>query len=99
VLEVPVGSDANTQLSGTLTNMAGEPMVLQSLRVIALSQSAGKSEPIELFTNRKGQFMTPSLSPGQYQIVRQLDDAMLYQFEILPSQSGVRAIGNLKVKD
>lgn len=99
VLEVPVGSDANTQLSGTLTNMAGDPMVLQSLRVLALSQSAGRFEPIELFTNRKGQFMTPSLSPGQYQIVRQLDDAMLYQFEILPTQSGVRAIGNLKVKD
>ena len=99
VLEVPVGSDANTQVSGTLTNMAGNPMGLQSLRVLALSQSIGASAPIELFTNRKGQFVTPSLSPGRYQIVRLLDDAMLYQFEILPNQSGISAIGILKVKD
>lgn len=99
VIEIPVGSNANTQVSGTLTNVAGVPIALQSLRVIPQAQAGAGAAPIELFTNRKGQFMTPSLPPGRYQIIRLLDDAMIYQFEISPDQSGVSVIGTLKVKD
>lgn len=99
VLEIPVGSDANTQISGTLINSAGEPVALQSLRVIPQAQAVTSSAPIEMFTNRKGQFMTPSLPPGQYQIVRLADDTMLYRFEIAPQQSGVSAIGAVIVKE
>lgn len=96
VLLVPVGSDANTQLGGKLQGATGQPLGLQALRLQALGTRA---EPIDLFTNRRGGFMSPPLPPGRYVLTRPGEAASLARVEIGENQEGVVDLGTITVKD
>lgn len=92
VLLVPVGSDANTQVRGQLVNAQKQPMALQALRLTALKVKAA-AEPIELFTTRRGGFMSPPLPPGTYLLTRPGVAVPLARVEIGEDQAGVLELG------
>lgn len=96
VLLVPVGSDANTQLGGRLQGAAGQLLGLQALRLQALG---GKAEPIDLFTNRRGGFMSPPLPPGRYVLTRPGEAEPLVRVEIGQDQQGLVDLGTVQVKE
>lgn len=96
VLLVPVGSDANTQLGGRLQGAAGQPLGLQALRLQALG---GKAEPVDLFTNRRGGFMSPPLPPGRYVLTRPGEAQPLARVDIGDEQQGVVDLGTILVKE
>ncbi len=96
VLLVPVGSDANTQLGGRLQGAAGQPLGLQALRLQALGS---KAEPVDLFTNRRGGFMSPPLPPGRYVLTRPGEAQPLARVDIGDEQQGVVDLGTILVKE
>lgn len=86
LLQVPVGSDAITQVKGQLLAADGQPLALQAVRLMALD---GSKSVLELFTNRRGGFTSPSLSPGRYVLVRPGEAAILARVAIGVADSGV----------
>ncbi|MBX3585380.1 MAG: hypothetical protein KF796_01960 [Ramlibacter sp.] len=96
VLLVSVGSDANTQVRGQLLGAQQQTLALQALR---LQPVGGKGEAIDLFTNRRGGFMSPPLRPGRYLLVRPGEAAPLARVEIGPEQSGVVDLGGVTLKE
>lgn len=89
VLLVPVGSDANTQVAGRLQDTRQQALALHALRITPQGQDA----PVEVFTNRRGEFMSPPLPPGAYTLRAPGEATALARFEIAADQSGVLSIG------
>jgi outer membrane usher protein len=95
VLEVPVGSNAVTQIKGSLVDaVANRPMVLQALR---LQRSDAKGEVVEMFTNRRGEFRSPPLPPGRYLLTRPGEPEVLKTLSIGPDEAGMVDLGQLPV--
>ncbi len=95
VLAIPVGSDANTQIKGSLKTKDGQALGLTAIRVLRLATD-GDENTIELFTNRKGQFTSPPLRPGSYTMVIPGENAILNRWHITSEESGIKDLGTLQ---
>jgi outer membrane usher protein len=93
VITVPLGSNANVQLSGSVLNAQGQPAALLALRLAPF----GKGDPVDLFTSRRGRFTSPPLPPGRYQLMIPGDAKALKQWTIEPEQAGIVDIGSIQL--
>ena len=94
VLAVPVGSDANVQVTALLQEADGGPAGLRALQLVA---DAG-GPAIDLFTSRRGQFTSPPLRPGRYQLRPAGESQVLTRFTITPDQQGIVSLGAIVQK-
>jgi outer membrane usher protein len=95
VVAVPIGSDANTQIKGSVKTKDGQALGLIAIRVQRLATDGGDNT-IELFTNRKGQFTSPALRPGNYTMVIPGENTILNRWYISPEESGIKDIGTVQ---
>ncbi len=95
VVAIPIGTDANTQIKGSLKTKDGQAMGLTAIRVLRLANDDGDNT-IELFTNRKGQFTSPPLRPGNYTMVIPGENAILHRWHIAPDESGIKDLGTVQ---
>ena len=93
VVVVPVGTNARTQVSGQLLGPKRQVLALQAI-VLTLQ---GSAEGIDLFTNRKGFFLSSQLAPGIYEIRQAGDETVWAKFEVGEDQSGIQAIGAVQI--
>ena len=91
---VPLGSNANVQLSGVLLNPQGIAYGLVALRLTA--QDSGNT--VDLFTSRRGRFTSPSLPPGLYWLTIPGEAAPLRVVTITPDQTGLVDVGIVALK-
>jgi outer membrane usher protein len=91
VTVVPLGSNANVQLSGALMTAQGQPAALVALRLTPV----GLGEAVDLFTSRRGRFTSPPLPPGRYMLVIPGDAKPLKQLQIDEGQAGLLDLGTL----
>ncbi len=95
VLAIPIGSDANTQIKGSLKNQDGQAIGLTAIRLLRLATNGDKNT-IDLFTNRKGQFTSPPLRPGNYTMVIPGESMVLSRWLISPEESGIKDLGTVQ---
>jgi outer membrane usher protein len=89
---IAVGSDATVYGYGVIVDKAGVPMELGFARIIALDEP--ERAPIEIFTNRAGEFQAEGLKPGRFEI-RELGEKAI-QFTIPEGSRGMYNLGTLK---
>ena len=89
VVVVPVGSRARTQVSGRLMGANQQPLPLNGITLTGLNPS----QTMDLFTNRKGLFLSPQLPPGVYELRLPGEVGPLARFEVTEEQGGVLDIG------
>jgi outer membrane usher protein FimD/PapC len=92
VVVVPVGSRDRTQVSGRLMGANQQPLPLNGITLTGLNPS----QTMDLFTNRKGLFLSPQLPPGVYELRLPGKVGALARFEVTEEQSGVLDIGALQ---
>lgn len=93
VLVVPVGSNARTQVTGRLI---GSKQLAAPLHTLLLTQ-AGASESLDLFTNRKGVFMSSQLMPGAYELRQPGSSLVLARFIVGDETEGIMDIGIVQI--
>lgn len=96
VILVPVGSDANSQLTGRVTLADGQPVALAALQIWPME---GERTPVDVFTTRKGGFTTPPLRPGRYQLRKPGEATALAQYVIAPDHAGMMDVGTVVLKE
>ena len=93
VVVVPVGSRARTQATGRLLGANGQALPLHAIVLTGLDPA----QTVDLFTNRKGLFLSPQLPPGVYALRQPGDATPLARFEVSDAQAGVVDIGAVQV--
>jgi outer membrane usher protein len=93
VLVVPVGSNARTQVTGRLLGPKQMPAPLHTL----LLTQAGASDSLDLFTNRKGMFMSSQLTPGAYELSQPGSSQVLARFVVGEETEGIMDIGIIQM--
>lgn len=93
VLVVPVGSNARTQVTGRLI---GPKQLAAPLHAMLLTK-AGASESLDLFTNRKGVFMSTQLTPGAYELSQPGSSQVLARFVVGDETEGIMDIGIVQI--
>jgi outer membrane usher protein len=93
VVLVPIGSNARTQVTGYLLGPKRQALALQAI-VLTLR---GSTESIDLFTNRKGLFLSSQLSPGFYDIKQPGNEKVLATFAVSEEQEGMMDIGQVQI--
>lgn len=90
-----VGSDSMVVVIGSLVvGTSGEPFGHQSIEIVSLNDP--KAEPLQTFTNRKGQFQLLGLKPGNYEIRPDESSGMgTVTFQIPEGTEGIYRIGSL----
>jgi len=63
---IPLGTDANVTVRGTLQLADGQPVALQGGEVV--NPRDPSRPPIPFFTNRQGRFFVEGLSPGEFEL-------------------------------
>lgn len=91
VVVVPIGSNARTQVTGYLRGLKGQVLGLQAI-VLTLR---GSAESIDLFTNRKGLFLSSQLASGLYDIRQPGEAKVLATFGVNEAQEGILDIGSI----
>lgn len=95
VLAIPIGSDANTQIKGSLKNQDGQALGLTAIRLLRLATDGDKNT-IDLFTNRKGQFTSPPLRPGNYTMLIPGESTALSRWHISSEEAGIKDLGTVQ---
>ena len=95
VVVVPIGSNARTQITGHLLGPRGQAMALQAI-VLTLR---GSTESVDLFTNRKGLFLSSQLPSGLYDIKQPGNEKVLATFEVGEAQEGIMNIGSVQIRE
>ena len=89
---VVVGSDAYRSVRGIATDAGGNPLALETGRVVRFD---GEGDPMDIFTNRTGRFAVTGLAPGRH--ILQLGRAQAV-FEVTNGETAFTDLGPLTLE-
>lgn len=93
---IEVGSEATVSISLLLVNPDGSPIAMQPGEVRPLSGSS--SEPIPVFTGRRGQMRAQGFKPGKYELRLFGDKWISLEFEIPEKSDGIHEMGKFEMR-